>query len=137
MLRRAFILLALFACTGLAAAADDISVVYLGADDCPYCQHWEARARGELLAELRATPASRAVHYYEVKGESLRFPIVESHYPEELRWLGRKLGPMRGVPRFVLVVNGQVAWSVIGTNDYERVFLPALRQAIARAGERA
>ena len=44
---------------------------------------------------------------------------------------------MRGVPRFFLLVNGQVAWSVIGTNDYERIFLPALRQAVARRNDRS
>ena len=35
-----------------------------------------------------------------------------------------------------MVINGEVAWSVIGTNDYERVFLPALRQAVARRNDR-
>jgi len=134
MLRR---LVALFFCFSAllppaAAAADDIVVVYLGANDCPYCQHWEARAKGELLA----SPEGRIVRYFEVKGETLRQPIVERHYPEQLKWLARRLGPLRGVPRFVLLVNGQVTWSVLGTNDYETVFLPALRQAVARRNDR-
>ena len=135
MLKRFLALLAFHAlllCIGTVAAADDVAVVYLGANDCPYCQHWEARAKGELLGELRTTPGGKAVRYYEVKGETLRQPIVERHYPEELKWLGRRLGPSRGVPRFILLVNGEVAWSVFGTSEYERVFLPALRQAIAR-----
>ena len=128
MLKRLLALLALLSCTGIAAAADDIAVVYLGANDCPFCQHWEARAKGELLASSEG----KAVRYYEIKGETLRQPIVERHYPDELKWLARQLGPLRGVPRFVLLVNGKVAWSVFGTNDYETVFLPALRQAVAR-----
>ena len=41
------------------------------------------------------------------------------------------------MPRFILLVNGKVAWSVFGTNDYETIFLPALRQAVTRrAGDR-
>lgn len=123
---------ALLAWTAPAVAADDIAVVYLGTNDCPYCQHWEARAKGELLA----SPEARIARYYEVKGETLRQPIVERHYPEELKWLARKLGPLRGVPRFILLVNGEVAWSVIGTNEYDRIFLPALRQAVARRNDR-
>ncbi|MBS0338372.1 MAG: thioredoxin family protein [Proteobacteria bacterium] len=133
MLRRLFTLLVLYACAGTAAAAGDIAVVYLGTNDCPYCQHWEARAKGELMAELRGS----TVRYFEVKGETLRRPIVERHYPDELKWLARKLGPARGVPRFILLVDGEIAWSVFGTNDYERIFLPALRQAMARADGRA
>jgi len=136
MLKRLLALLALLAWAGVAAAVD-IAVVYLGTDDCPYCRHWESRAKGELMAELRASTAGKAVRYYEVRGETLRRPIEERHYPDELKWLARRLGPSRGVPRFILVVNGEVAWSVFGTSDYERVFLPALRNAIARQAERA
>ncbi len=132
MLSRLLALLALLCAPGLAVAGE-VAVVYLGTNDCPYCQHWEARAKGELMSELRGS----AVRFFEVKGETLRQPIVERHYPDELKWLARKLGPSRGVPRFILLVDGQVAWSVYGTNDYERIFLPALRQAMARTGERA
>ena len=137
MLRRLFLWLALLSCTGIALAADEITVVYLGTDDCPYCRHWEARARGELMAEMRSSPDWKAVRYVEVRGETLRQPIVERHYPEELKWLGRQLGPSRGVPRFILVVNGEVKWSVFGTNGYENTFLPALRQAVERRSGRA
>ncbi len=126
--------LALLPLAGTAAAAGEISVVYLGTNDCPYCQHWEARAKRELVAELGALPTGQAVRFYEVKGETLRQPIVERHYPDEIKWLGRRLGPSRGVPRFILLVNGEVAWSVYGTNEYEAVFLPALRRAIAQRG---
>jgi hypothetical protein len=137
MLKRVLILLALLLSAVNALAADAIAVVYLGTNDCPYCQHWEARAKGELLSELRASAEGRAVRYYEVRGETLRQPIVERHYPDELKWLARKLGPSRGVPRFILLVNGEIAWSVFGTNDYDRIFLPALRQAVARRDDRA
>ena len=137
MLKRLLVLFALLASIGVAVAADDIAVVYLGADDCPYCRHWEARAKGELLAELRASPEGKTVRYFEVKGETLRQPIVERHYPDELKWLARRLGPSRGVPRFILVVNGEMAWSAFGTSEYEKVFLPALRQALARHNGRA
>ena len=136
MLKRFLPVLALVAWAGVATAAD-IAVVYLGTDDCPYCRHWEARAKGELLAELKGSPDGKAVRFYEVKGETLRRPIEERHYPDELKWLGRKLGPSRGVPRFLLIVNGEVARSVYGTNDYERIFLPALRQAMAQKDGRA
>lgn len=137
MLRRLFLLSALWSCIGIAFAADQILVVYLGTDDCPYCRHWEARARGELLAELGSSPEWKAVRFFEIRGETLRQPIVERHYPEELKWLGRQLGPSRGVPRFILVVNGEVKGSVFGTNGYQNIFLPALRQAVERSSGRA
>ncbi len=117
----------LFAATAGRAASGDIAVVYLGAYDCFYCQHWESRAKGELLS----SDEGKAVRFFEVMGRTLREPIVERNFPDELKWLARKLGPSRGVPRFLLLIDGQVARSVYGTNDYETVFLPALRQAVA------
>lgn len=133
MLKRSLAAALLFLAAATAwAAPGEISVVYLGAYDCFYCQHWEARAKLELLA----SPEGRTVRYFEVKGETLKKPITEKDYPAELQWLARKLGASRGVPRFLLLIDGKIARSVYGTNDYETVFLPALRRAVAerRAG---
>ena len=132
MLKRLFAAFKLLLGTSVCAAPFDLAVVYLGADDCRFCQHWEARAKGELLN----SPEGRSVQYFEVKGDTLREPIVERHYPPELKWLARKIGPSRGVPRFLLVVEGELTLSVYGTNNYQAVFLPALRQAVARRNGR-
>jgi hypothetical protein len=35
------------------------------------------------------------------------------------------------VPRFVLVVDGKVTLNVIGTEAYQKAFLPALQRAVA------
>jgi len=101
---------------------------YLGAPDCPYCGHWEGRAKGELLA----SPEGKAVRYIEIKGETLRQPIEARHYPPEHAWLYHRIGPSRGVPRFVLAEDGTILANAYGTEAYHRNFLPALRQAVAR-----
>lgn len=104
-----------------------IEVFYLHAPDCPYCAHWEARAKGELLA----SPEGRAVHYVEIRGETLREPILARHYPPEYRWVYEQVGPSRGVPRFLLAIDGRITVSAYGTGGYSREFLPALRAAVA------
>jgi hypothetical protein len=111
----------------VAHATVRVEVVYLGANDCPFCRHWEASRKHELLA----SPEGKAAAYHEVHGDTLRRPIEAKHYPAELKWLGEQLGPQRGVPRFVLVVDGRVALNVMGTEAYQAVFLPALRRAVA------
>ena len=109
-----------------ASAAGGIDIVYLGTDDCPYCRHWEATRRPELLA----SPEGRAARYHEVRGRTLREPIAEAHYPPELRWVYAQVGPSRGVPRFILVVDGFVVLNALGTEAYRDKFLPALRAAV-------
>jgi hypothetical protein len=119
--------IALLLASAAAFAGGKVEVVYLGANDCPYCRHWEASRRPELLA----SPEGKAAAYHEVHGETLRRPIETKHYPDELKWLGELLGPMRGVPRFVLVVDRKVVMNVMGTEAYQKVFLPALRREVA------
>jgi hypothetical protein len=111
-----------------AAWAQGIEIFYLSAPDCPYCQHWEARARGELLE----SPEGKAARLVDIRGETLRQPIEARHYPPEYQWVFREIGPTRGVPRFLLAVDGKIIATAYGTNAYRKTFLPALKQAVAR-----
>lgn len=121
--------LALFVTAGTAIAqAKAIEVFYLGAPDCPYCRKWESQTRPGFLA----SPEGKAVTYVEIKGETLRQPIVERHYPAKYKWVYEQVGDSRGVPRFLLAVDGQVRHSAFGTDGFDKVFLPALRKILAR-----
>lgn len=108
-----------------------LEMFYLSAPDCPYCMHWESQARDELLA----WSADKALAFVEIRGETLRQPITERHYPPEYRWVYEQIGPSRGVPRFLLAVDGRVLLSTYGTNRYKEVFLPALQKVTARRAE--
>lgn len=116
-----------FLASACALAGGKVEVIYLGTNDCPYCRHWEAARKPELLASSEGKAAS----YREVHGETLRKPIEAAHYPADLKWLAEQIGPSRGVPRFVLVVDGKVVMNVMGTEAYQQAFLPALRRAVA------
>jgi len=105
-----------------------IEMFYLSAPDCPYCTHWESRAKAELLA----SPTGRSLRFVEIRGETLRLPITARHYPPEFRWVFEQVGSSRGVPRFLLAVDGNVMLSAFGTGGYANVFLPALNAVVAR-----
>ncbi len=60
-------------------------------------------------------------------------PIVERHYPAPHRWVFQQIGPSRGVPRFLLAVDGRVILSAFGTQRYKDQFFPALQEAARRA----
>jgi len=120
----------LFLASACALADGKVDVIYLGTNDCPYCRHWEAARKPELLA----SPEGKAASYREVRGETLRKPIEAAHYPADLKWVAEQIGPSRGVPRFVLAVDGKVVMNVMGTEAYQKTFLPALRRAVADTG---
>jgi hypothetical protein len=105
-----------------------LEVFYLGAPDCPYCVQWERRARGDLLAWTGAM----SIGYVEIRGETLRQPISDRHYPAQYRWVYEQVGPSRGVPRFLLTIDGRVRLSTFGINRYQEVFFPILKEVAAR-----
>ncbi len=108
-----------------------LEMFYLSAPDCPYCTHWESQARDELFS----WSTGKALAFVEIRGETLRQPITERHYPPEYRWVYEQIGPSRGVPRFLLAVDGRVLLSAYGTNRYKEVFFPALKKVTARRAE--
>jgi hypothetical protein len=110
-----------------------VEVFYLGTPDCPYCLQWEAKARGELVAWA----AEKGIYYVEIRGETLRQPIAERHYPAQHQKVFRQVGPSRGVPRFLLAVDGTVRLNTIGTNRYQEIFLPILKQVAERRANRS
>lgn len=121
------LLAVLLLCALPARSEGRIEMFYLHTPDCPYCQQWEARSRGELLASSEG----QAIRYVEIRGETLRQPIVARHYPPEYQWVFQQIGPSRGVPRFLLAVDGRITLSVYGTGGYAREFLPALKAVVA------
>ncbi len=48
-----------------------------------------------------------------------------------IQGLAQQVGPSRGVPRFLLAIDGRITVSAYGTGGYSQVFLPALRAAVA------
>lgn len=121
------VLLAL-AAIGTGAQAQRVEMLYLSTPDCGYCRTWESRSRQPLLD----SPAGRAITFVEVRGETLRKPITLEHYPRGYAWAYDQVGPSRGVPRFLLFVEGRLVASAFGLTAYEREFLPALNAAVAR-----
>ena len=105
-----------------------LEIIYLGADDCPYCTQWESRSKAELLHSAEG----KAVSFTAVKGETLRNPIEERHYPTQLKWVFKEIGPSRGVPKFLLAIDGKVMLTAFGTGGYADVFQPALKEVVAR-----
>jgi hypothetical protein len=105
-----------------------LEVFYLAAPDCPYCIQWEKKARGDLLLWT----GGMSIAFVEIRGETLRQPITERHYPPQYQWVYQQIGPSRGVPRFLLAIDGKVRLSTFGVNRYEEVFFPILKEVAAR-----
>ena|SRR5882672_2477309 len=122
------IILALASPPRAQADSGQIEVFYLSAPDCPYCRIWEFRSRAALLE----SPEGKAIRFINIRGETLREPIEARHYPPEHLWVFEKIGPSRGVPRFLLAIDGKIVFNAFGTDGYSKYFLPRLKEEVAR-----
>lgn len=105
-----------------------LEMIYLAADNCPYCAMWESGKKQRLLA----SPEGKAVRFVEVRQGSFGFPFQKGNYPPEYRWVYDQIGASRGVPRFLLAIDGKVMLSTLGSGaGYDDAFLPALKEVVA------
>lgn len=112
-----------------------IYLVYVGADDCPPCQRFEAKYRDvESLKEIE--PALLEARFVRVSLWSFRDAVLPSTLPDDLRWLlqpdskGKPRLRKRGTPFFAAVVDQIVLAQGHGTTALEKLIAPEIRRAV-------
>jgi hypothetical protein len=106
--RKAMRLFGLGAVSSLAmlpeAQASQLTVVYLGAEDCPACQRFEAWEEAAFKQKL----ASRGIRFREFHVGSHRYIKDLNGWPSDLRWIHDQLGSKAGTPWFFLTQGRQI-----------------------------
>lgn len=112
----------------VADPARPFSVVYIAADNCPYCQYFESSYQPEWLASAER----QKVNYRVVRVGFYQDITPDDAWPNDLIWLRDQLNLRRGTPRFLLVKGREVLVSAFGTNALRNKVLPRLREELAR-----
>ena len=94
-------LVAVFATRGshASAASDAITVIYLGAKDCPNCRAFDLHHK----ADFERRVAAKGMTFREFKVDSVRDIGQASAWPPDLRWLLDRLPNEGGTPWFFVV----------------------------------
>ena len=127
MNRRAFVFagLAVPMAAGIAHAASDVEVIYVGGWDCPYCTLWQNKYKAEWLA----SPDFKKVTWVEVDVPHLREAYQEQYWPGDLRAVLEQIPHKSGTPRFLIVSKGKLVFNTAGANNWERA-LRALKNVL-------
>lgn len=146
MSRRAFLLagvsLTLAACQtpatythnrGAPAAAsgpDQIRLIYVSADDCPWCNRW-ARDVG---APFERSAERQRIEFSHVHFSSFRSYRVRAAWPEAQRGIYDQLMLANASftsPLFILMRGDQVVQSGGGTRSWDQTIIPTLQTMLA------
>lgn len=105
------------------ARANDLLLIYVGADDCAPCRAWQ---NGEG-AEFRKSAEFARIFYREVKSPRLRDVLNDEHWPEDIRaWRGR-LKRSDGVPLWLIVSGNDVVAQRHGAAAWQASVMPTLQ----------
>jgi hypothetical protein len=103
-----------------------ITLVYVGAEDCPPCRSWERSTE----QAFRASPLYRRLTYRVVKSAQLFSILSDENWPEDLRPLRKELSPQAGVPLWLVVADGRVLTQAFGETQWRDTVLPKVRSLL-------
>jgi hypothetical protein len=113
-----------------------ISLVYVGADDCPGCRRFIGYygSDGRRLKEV--TPELAEARFVYVQLGMFVAPVSAGDLPEDMKWLvqpapgGKAALRKRGTPFFAAVVDQRVVAQGHGTAALETLVAPAIKRAV-------
>ncbi len=106
--------------------AAQVTLVYVGAEDCAPCRQWQNGARGDF----RASADYSRLTYREVKSPTLFDVLNESHWPEDLRFLRSAISEKAGVPLWLIVADNQIVAQGFGLTQWNRFVLPRIKSLL-------
>lgn len=126
MKRRSAVLGGLFATVaGSVRAAADVTVIYIGDWDCPYCTVWKNEDKPKWLA----SNLSKRVRYVEIEAPHLKEVYQERYWPDDLRPILAQVPHKRGTPRFLIVRAGRIVSNDFGHHKWQHA-LDAVRKEL-------
>lgn len=105
------------------AAAADLMLIYVGAEDCAPCRTWQ---NGDG-ADFHKSAEFARISYREVKSPHLHDVLRDEHWPEEIRAYRSRLKQSDGVPLWLIVSGNDVVAQRFGVAAWHNSILPALR----------
>ena len=104
----------------------DVTVLYIGADDCPPCRAWQ---KGEGAA-FRESPEFSRLTYREVKSPTLFDVLNDENWPDDLRHYRDRIELGSGVPMWLVIADNDVVSRGFGITQWREAILPKLKSLL-------
>lgn len=106
--------------------AHDVTLLYVGAEDCAPCRKWQ-REDGALF---QATAEFQRITYREVKSPALFDLLKDEYWLADLRAFRDRLAPGTGVPLWLVVADGEIVEQQSGASRWQAAVLPKIRSLL-------
>ncbi len=108
------------------AHPNEVTLLYVGADDCAPCRSWQ---RGAGLA-FRASPEFSRVSFREVKSPTVLDLLADRFWPDDLRKYRSRLARDAGVPLWFVIADDEIVEQCFGESEWGSAVLPKLKSLL-------
>jgi hypothetical protein len=109
-----------------ANAAKEVTLVYVGAENCAPCDSWQRDQAGVL----RDSSEFPRLAYREVKSPSLFDVLEDRNWPEDLRAYRQAIGKGAGVPLWLVIADNQLVLQSSGLSQWQAAVLPKIKSLL-------
>lgn len=109
-----------------AIPARNLTVIYVGADNCAPCNTW-LQNQGTAFRE---SPEFQRLTYHEVKSSNLFEVLNDRNWPEQLRIYRQAIGQGAGVPLWFIIANDQIVLQSSGLTQWQQTVLPKIKSLL-------
>lgn len=106
--------------------AGQLTVVYVGAEDCAPCLVWQ---RGDGAVFRRSSEFAR-LSYREAKAPTARDLLKDEYWPEDLRRVRRFVSERSAVPLWFVIADDRVVAQGYGVTQWNAVILPKIKSLL-------
>jgi hypothetical protein len=101
----------------------DVTLLYVGAEDCAPCRAW----RQKDGADFFASDEFSRITYREVRSSRLEDVLNDENWPQDIRDYRSSIRRNDGVPLWLIISNRAVVEHQFGTTAWHECVLPSLR----------
>jgi hypothetical protein len=101
----------------------DVTLLYVGAEDCAPCRSW----RNGAGADFFASQEFARITYREVRSPHLEDVLKDENWPQDLRDYRSRIKRSDGVPLWLVISNRAVVEQQFGATAWQERILPKLR----------
>jgi len=101
----------------------DVTLLYVGAEDCAPCRAWR---KGEG-ADFFASEEFARINYREVRSPRLEDVLNDQNWPQDIRGYRNSIRRSDGVPLWLVIYDHAVVEQQFGTTAWHDRILPTLR----------
>ncbi|MCF8477215.1 MAG: hypothetical protein K9G60_09295 [Pseudolabrys sp.] len=104
----------------------DVTLVYVGADNCAPCVTWQRNER----TTFRGSPEFRRLAYREVKSPTLFDVLADENWPVELRAYRQTISQRAGVPLWLVIADDRIVLQSSGLTQWQAAILPKIKSLL-------